>query len=91
VDAEPTRCALTVTLGQPEECRGPLCPFWEEGGAVAEPACALERLGLDLLDVSLAEHLLILRRSLERARDQESARAAYDELARLTPPDLSEA
>jgi hypothetical protein len=90
VDAEPNSCALSVVLGQAEECAGPACPFWDEGGAVVEADCALPHLGIDVSDPGLASYLLQVRGSLERARDAEAATAAYAQLAELVPPDLAE-
>jgi hypothetical protein len=90
VDAELKRCALSVVLGQAEECAGSPCPFWDEGGAVVEPDCALEHLGIDVSDPSLAAYLLHVRGSLERVRDAEAATAAYAQLADLVPSDLAE-
>src|SRR6266540_5325444 len=41
-------CALQDAAGRVEACPGEGCPFWEEGGAVLEGGCAIERLSLDL-------------------------------------------
>src|SRR5262249_8360173 len=48
--AEPARkgCALQDAVGRVEACPGVGCPFWEEGGAVLEAGCMIERLSLDL-------------------------------------------
>ena len=60
-----------------------------KGGAVVEPGCAIERLGVDLRDPQLARYLLDLRLELESARDAEAARAALERLTELAPPDMS--
>ena len=75
--------------GNDAECPRGWCAFWERGGAVVEPGCAIERLGVDLRDPQLARYLLDLRRELESVRDAEAARAALERLAELTPPDLA--
>jgi hypothetical protein len=82
-------CALSATLGTAEECPRAWCPFWEAGGAVAEPGCAVERLGIDVTNRELARHLLNLRHALETARDEGEAEIARRELDALVPPDLS--
>ena len=82
-------CTLSVAVGSEEECPHGWCAFWERGGAVVEPGCAIERLGIDRRDPELARYLLDLRRELESARDAEAARAALDRLAELAPADLS--
>lgn len=86
---EPKLCALHLSLGYIAECPGAWCPFWEQGGAVAPAGCRLERLGLDLSDPGLAQHLLDLRRALERVQSEEEAEIARREIDRLVPPDLS--
>ena len=86
---EPKLCALRRTAGYIEECPKGWCPFWEHGGAVAEPHCALEHLGLELSDRTLARHLLELREGLERARSEEEAETARKQLRQIVPPDLS--
>ncbi len=82
-------CSLSVAAGNDAECPRGWCAFWERGGAVVEPGCAIERLGVDLRDPQLARYLLDLRRELESVRDAEAARAALERLAELTPPDLA--
>jgi len=86
---EPRLCTLSVAAGSDEECPRGWCAFWERGGAVVEPGCAIERLGIDQRDPRLAQYLLDLRHELESARDAEAARAALDRLAELAPADLS--
>jgi hypothetical protein len=87
---EPKLCSLSVTVGNDEECPRGWCAFWEKGGAVVEPGCAIERLGIDLRSPNLAGYLLEIRRELENARDAEAARDAHGRLALLAPPDISE-
>jgi hypothetical protein len=82
-------CHLHKTMGRVEACPGERCLFWEDGGVVVPPGCELERLGLDLECVELAEYLLELRTSLEAARDHEERNAARRAFATLVPPDVS--
>jgi hypothetical protein len=82
-------CSLSVAAGNAAECPRGWCAFWEQGGAVVEPGCAIERLGVDLSDPSVARYLLDVRRELEAARDAEAAAAARDKLGCLAPPDVS--
>jgi hypothetical protein len=82
-------CSLSVAAGEDAECPRGWCAFWETGGAVVEPGCAIERMGVDLREPQLARYLLDLRRELESARDVEAARGALDRLAELVPPDLA--
>ena len=35
---------LQDAVGRSERCRSGRCPFWEEGGAVLDPGCFLERI-----------------------------------------------
>lgn len=68
---KPSRCLLQASVGKDEDCPGPACAFWEDGGAVAEGGCAIERLGLPTsLELSrrpdLATWLLDVRREVER-------------------------
>lgn len=86
---EPHFCSLALAVGNDEECPRGWCAFWESGGAVADPGCAIERMGIDLHDPRLARYLLDLRRELESVRDAEAARAALYRLAELAPADLS--
>lgn len=82
-------CSLSLVVGNDEECSAAWCAFWERGGAVVGPGCAIERLGIDVSDPELARYLLDLRRELESARDAEAAESALQQLANLAPPDLS--
>ncbi len=84
-----TFCALSNAIGNDEECPRAWCAFWEHGGAVVEPGCTIERLGLDLANRDLARHLLELRRTLDGARSVDEADRARRQLAELAPPDLS--
>jgi hypothetical protein len=82
-------CSLSVAAGNDAECPRGWCAFWEPGGAVVEPGCAIERMGIDMRDPQLARYLLELRRELESARDAEAARAALERAAELVPADLA--
>jgi hypothetical protein len=82
-------CALAAAIGNAEECPRAWCPFWEHGGAVVQPGCAIERLGIDLSNPDLAHYLIDLRRALEGAHNEREAEAARSELEALVPPDLS--
>lgn len=63
------RCALQDAAGRVEACPGTGCPFWEEGGAVLEGGCAIERLSLNLARrPELAQYLLGVRLGLARPR-----------------------
>ena len=42
----PKPCSLRDAVGEHERCPGSPCAFWEAGGAVVEPGCAIERLGV---------------------------------------------
>jgi hypothetical protein len=82
-------CSLRAAIGNDEECPRGWCAFWEHGGAVAEPGCAIERMGVDLTNVDLAYYLNDLRRVLDDSRSEADAKAARRDLAQLAPPDLS--
>lgn len=62
------RCALQGAVDRVERCPGAACPFWEEGGAVVEAGCAIERLAVNLSNPQLAQQLLELRVELDVAR-----------------------
>ena len=63
------RCALQDAAGRVEACPRGGCPFWEEGGAVVEGGCAIERLSFDLARrPELAQYLLEIRLGLARGR-----------------------
>jgi hypothetical protein len=81
-------CELHAAVGNVEECPRGWCAFWEHGGAVVQPGCAIKRLGIDLTNVDLAYHLLDLRRALEDARNAEEAQAARRTFAQVRPPGL---
>lgn len=61
-------CALEGAAGRVERCPGAACPFWEEGGAVIEAGCAIERLAVNLSNPQLAQQLRELRMELDLAR-----------------------
>ena len=82
-------CSLSVAAGNDAECPRGWCAFWERGGAVVEPGCAIERLGVDFRDPAAGAVPAGPRRELESVRDAEAARAALERLAELTPPDLA--
>ena len=82
-------CSLSAVVGNDAECPHAWCAFWEKGGAVVEPGCAIERLGIRIDDPQLAGYLLELRRALEDARDAEAAEAAGAHLAAVAPADLA--
>jgi hypothetical protein len=76
-------CALQDAAGRVEACPEEGCPFWEEGGAVLESGCAIERLSLDLARrPELAQHLLEIRLELDRARHGGDARSLFYRLGR---------
>jgi hypothetical protein len=84
----PEACHLSAALGNIEECPHGWCAFWERGGAVVEPECAIKRMGFDLGNVDLAYHLLDLRRALEQVRGVEDAKAAGRRFGQIRPPGL---
>jgi hypothetical protein len=81
-------CELHAAIGNVEECPHGWCPFWEAGGAVVEPGCAIQRMGIDLRNVDLTYHLLDLRRALEQVRSVEEAEAARPAFGQIRPPGL---
>ena len=81
-------CHLHRATGTVEECPHGWCAFWERGGAVVEPGCALERMGVDLTNPDLAYYLLDLRRALETVRDREEAAEAERSFGQIRPPGL---
>jgi hypothetical protein len=81
-------CSLSVVAGNDELCPHGWCAFWEHGGAVVDPGCAIERL-VRIDDPQLARYLLDLRRELESVRDAEASRRAAQQLAELSPADVS--
>jgi hypothetical protein len=83
MDGSPKLCALHASVGRQETCPGNLCPFWEEGGAVVESGCAIERLALGRPDEpALAAWLLDLRGTLEAAASQPDAQVAWSRFHR---------
>jgi hypothetical protein len=89
IEHERKICSLHLALRQREECPGAACPFWEEGGALLDEACVIERLSLDAHGPSLAGYLLELRAQLESARDNSERQAAWRLFAQVVPPDIS--
>ena len=81
--AEGRVCVLEQGLGHFAACRRDRCAFWEEGGAIIRPGCALSRIPLDLERAGLADLLLGLRCRIEQSRSTEDARAARRELTQV--------
>lgn len=80
----PKECTLRSAVGERELCPGAGCAFWEPGGAVVEPGCAIERLGIPVQGHhDLARHLLDLRLRLEEARDEAERRDAHRRFSEL--------
>ncbi len=91
VSTEIKLCRLERTAGREATCTFERCPFWEEGGAVVEGGCALERLGIDLdSSPGFAHWLLEMRRTLEEARTPEERAEALRLLREVLPPGLRE-
>ena len=85
------KCALHLATGNPEECPGSACAFWEEGGAVVQSGCALERVRLEFdARPDVARWLLKLRYDLENARSAEEMRRIRSSLNEVLPPGLHE-
>jgi hypothetical protein len=84
----PEACHLSAAIGNVEQCPRGWCAFWESGGAVVEPGCAIARMGVDLRNVDLAYYLLDLRRALEQVRSAEDAQAAGRTFGQVRPPGL---
>ena len=82
-------CMLRRGKETVEPCPGGACPFWEEGGVALDAGCGLERLGLRLDRLDLAEYLLELRTLLEEARSVSEREAARRAFAGVIPADLS--
>jgi hypothetical protein len=78
---EPIHCTLRLATGVVEFCPQQRCAFWEEGGAVVEGGCVIERLGVDVRRPDVAGYLLDARERLEQARDRSEAEAAHREFA----------
>ena len=80
----PKRCSLREAVGEQELCPGVGCAFWEQGGAVVEPGCAIERLGVPVQQHrDLARHLLELRLRLDEARTGAERRNAHRRFSEL--------
>ena len=80
----PKRCGLRAGIEEHELCPGPECPFWEEGGAILESGCAIERLGVPIARQPELAHLLLgLRTSIEEARTQAEEADAHRRLGEL--------
>lgn len=77
--AAPLICALEQALGRTSACPRRVCTFWEEGGAVIRPGCALSRSPLDLGQAGVADRLLSLRQRVTYSRSAEDGREAYRE------------
>jgi hypothetical protein len=82
-------CTLRLAAeGRTETCPREACAFWEQGGAVVEGNCLIERLGVDLAQHGLAAYLLETRERLEQGRDLAAAEAAHREFARRLGRDV---
>jgi hypothetical protein len=80
----PKQCSLREAVEEQELCPGSLCFFWETGGAVVEPGCAIERLGVPVQKQrDLARHLLDLRLRGEEVRTAAERRDAHRRLSEL--------
>ncbi len=82
VDATAARwrtCALEQALGRTSACPRHFCAFWEGGGAVIRPGCALSRAPLDLERAGAADRLLALRQRMEQSVSLKDRREAYRE------------
>lgn len=77
--ATPPTCALEQALGRTSACPRHVCAFWEGGGAVIRPGCALSRAPLDLERAGVADRLLALRERMMQSRSLEDRREAYRE------------
>ena len=81
------RCSLREAVGEQELCPGSSCLFWEKGGAVVEPGCAIERLGVPVKERrDLAIHLLELRIRADEVRtaaERRDAQRRFSELLNL--------
>ncbi len=80
----PKLCSLRLAAGGRELCPGATCAFWEEGGAILQPGCAIERLGIPLAQQpALARHLLELRLAIDEARTDAERATAHRRFAEL--------
>jgi hypothetical protein len=84
-------CALELATGKREECPRSACAFWEEGGAVVESGCALDRVRVEFdARPDVARYLLELRHNLESARFAEDLTRARNSVNEVLPPGLHE-
>ncbi len=84
-------CTLHLATGRHEECPGPACAFWEEGGAVVDSGCVFERVRLELdARPDVAQWMLDIRRGLETAQTAEQTRRIRSGLNEVLPPGLHE-
>lgn len=82
VACEPHTCTLALAArGAADPCTHVRCAFWEEGGAVVDGGCVVERLGVDFGGPDLASYLLELRERLEETRDLREAAAMRSRFA----------
>ena len=80
----PKQCSLRVALGERELCPGEGCVCWEEGGAILESGCVVERLEIPIgRHRDLARHLLDLRLTAEAARNTAERADAHRRFAEL--------
>jgi hypothetical protein len=81
-EPDPKHCNIRLAArGAIEVCPKEGCVFWEDGGAVLDGNCLIERLGIDVRDPELAEYLLEARERLEQAKDLAEAEEAHREFA----------
>ena len=76
-------CVLEQVLGCTAACPQHRCAFWEEGGTVIRPGCALSRTPLDLERAGAADRLLGLKRRMEQPFSTEDEREASREFRRV--------
>ena len=80
----PKQCSLREEVGEQELCPGSSCLFWEDGGVVVEPGCAIERLGVPVHERrDLAIHLLELRIRADEVRTAAERRDAHRRFSEL--------
>ncbi len=75
----PKKCSLHAAVGENVPCPGGDCAFWEDGGAIVEAGCAIERLGVPIdRRGELPRRLLDVRLAVETAlSDAERADAHH--------------
>ena len=76
-------CALEQALRRSTACQQHGCAFWEEGGTVIPPGCALSRVPLDLERGRVADRLLGLRQRIEQRVSTDDERAARRDFGRV--------